>query len=62
MPTPRGSARQLRDRRNLHEHGNASGLRNMMGGGGLAYYVPDNLLRLGGSVPEAPAETGCVGV
>ena len=35
---------------------NASGLRNMMGGGGLAYYVPDNLLRLGGSVPEAPAE------
>jgi len=34
----------------------------MMGGGGLAYYVPDNLLRLGGSVPEAPAETVCIGV
>jgi len=38
---------------------NASGLRNLMGGGGLAYYVPDNLVRLGGSAPAAdPKKVG----
>ena len=36
---------------------NASGLRNQMGGAGLAYYVPDQLVRLSGSVPPPPAET-----
>jgi hypothetical protein len=36
---------------------NASGLRNQMGGAGLAYYVPDQLVRLGGTLPPAPAET-----
>jgi Protein of unknown function (DUF1553)/Protein of unknown function (DUF1549)/Planctomycete cytochrome C len=32
---------------------NAAGLRNQMGGAGLAYYVPDMLVRLKGNVPEA---------
>jgi cytochrome c553 len=36
---------------------NASGLRNLMGGGGLAYYVPKMLVRLEGQLPPAdPAE------
>jgi hypothetical protein len=34
---------------------NASGLRNQMGGGGLAYYVPSNLVKLTSYVP--PVET-----
>lgn len=35
----------------------AAGLRNQMGGSGLAYYVPDMLVRLNGDVPPAdPAE------
>ncbi|MFO0880120.1 MAG: PSD1 and planctomycete cytochrome C domain-containing protein [Gemmataceae bacterium] len=33
---------------------NAAGLRNLMGGGGLAYYNPAMLVRLGGKLPEAP--------
>lgn len=35
---------------------NAAGVRNKMGGGGLAYYVPENLVRLGVEVPSAPHE------
>ncbi|MDB5306147.1 MAG: Planctomycete cytochrome [Gemmataceae bacterium] len=35
---------------------NAAGVRNQMGGAGLAYYVPDQLLRLSGPVPPPPAE------
>ena len=35
---------------------NASGLRNLMGGGGLAYYVPDNLVKLKGAVSQVPDE------
>ncbi len=35
---------------------NAAGLRNQMGGAGLAYYVPDQLVRLSGSLPPPPAE------
>lgn len=31
----------------------AAGLRNQMGGSGLAYYVPDQLVRLNGEVPPA---------
>ncbi|MCE9562370.1 MAG: PSD1 and planctomycete cytochrome C domain-containing protein [Planctomycetes bacterium] len=32
---------------------NAAGVRNLMGGGGLAYYVPDMLVKLSGSAPPA---------
>lgn len=35
---------------------NAAGLRNQMGGAGLAYYVPDKLVRLSGDLPPPPAE------
>ncbi len=35
---------------------NASGLKNLMGGGGLAYYVPDNLVKLKGAVSQVPDE------
>ncbi|QEG32352.1 Planctomycete cytochrome C [Gemmata obscuriglobus] len=35
---------------------NASGLRNQMGGAGLAYYVPANLVRLTGDLPPADPE------
>ncbi|MBA4192288.1 MAG: hypothetical protein C0467_30325 [Planctomycetaceae bacterium] len=35
---------------------NAAGLRNQMGGGGLAYYVPDMLLRLSSDAPPVPTE------
>jgi mono/diheme cytochrome c family protein len=35
---------------------NAAGVRNQMGGAGLAYYVPDQLVRLSGSTPPPPAE------
>ena len=34
---------------------NASGLRNLMGGGGLAYYVPENLVKLEGKAVAASA-------
>jgi hypothetical protein len=32
---------------------NAAGVRNLMGGGGLAYYVPANLVKLTGDLPPA---------
>jgi len=35
---------------------NASGLRNQMGGAGLAYYVPSNLVKLNGTLPPADPE------
>jgi mono/diheme cytochrome c family protein len=35
---------------------NAAGLRNLMGGSGLAYYVPDLLVRLSGGLPPPPPE------
>ena len=35
---------------------NASGLRNLMGGGGLAYYVPENLVKLEGKIVPASTE------
>ena len=35
---------------------NAAGLRNQMGGAGLAYYVPDQLVRLSGKLPPPPAD------
>jgi hypothetical protein len=35
---------------------NAAGLRNQMGGAGLAYYVPDQLVKLSGRTPQAPPE------
>ena len=35
---------------------NASGLRNLMGGGGLAYYVPENLVKLEGKIVPASSE------
>jgi cytochrome c553 len=35
---------------------NASGLRSQMGGAGLAYYVPEKLVRLAGDLPPPPAE------
>lgn len=35
---------------------NGAGVRNKMGGGGLDYYAPANLVRLSGSPPPAPPE------
>lgn len=35
---------------------NAAGVRNLMGGGGLAYYVPDMLIRLSGTLPPPSAD------
>jgi mono/diheme cytochrome c family protein len=35
---------------------NAAGVRNLMGGGGLAYYAPEMLVKLGGALPAAPTE------
>jgi Protein of unknown function (DUF1553)/Protein of unknown function (DUF1549) len=35
---------------------NAAGVRNLMGGGGLAYYMPEMLVKLGGAAPAAPKE------
>ncbi len=35
---------------------NAAGVRNLMGGGGLAYYAPEMLVKLGGAFPAAPTE------
>ncbi|QEL17111.1 PSD1 and planctomycete cytochrome C domain-containing protein [Limnoglobus roseus] len=35
---------------------NAAGVRNQMGGAGLAYYVPDMLVKLSGDLPTAPPE------
>ncbi len=35
---------------------NAAGVRNKMGGGGLDYYDPANLVHLAGDAPAAPAE------
>src|SRR5262249_15935629 len=35
---------------------NCAGLRNQMGGGRLAYYVPDMLVRLSAKLPEPPAD------
>lgn len=35
---------------------NAAGVRNKMGGGGLDYYDPANLVRLSGEAPAAPPE------
>lgn len=35
---------------------NAAGVKNLMGGGGLAYYVPEMLIRLSTTLPPAPVE------
>lgn len=35
---------------------NAAGVRNLMGGGGLAYYVPEQLIKLSGTLPPPPPE------
>ncbi len=35
---------------------NAAGLRNQMGGAGLAYYVPNMLVKLSSDIPPAPTE------